>query len=298
MSFINVFVHSPSRIGIKSNRLVVENENGEEAFPLSDINSVLIEDNRSIITAYALGKLADSNAAVYFCDEKHLPSSVVLPFHSYCRPLAMLEFQLDIAKPLKKQLWQSIVKCKIEGQARALRLMGMQGYEQLEALAKTVASDDSGNVEATAAAHYFKVLLDGAGRRNTECFFNTAINYGYSIVRGLVARSLSVCGFETCLGLHHCNTLNAFNLADDLMEAFRPIVDLWVYTYVSGDELTADVKRQIFSVINAEVIVDGNKNTLSNAVQLLVESLKRSIAQKSNALSLPCFEDAVVHTYV
>ena len=297
MSFINVFVNSPSRISIKANRLCVENDNGENTFPLADVNTLLIDDARSIITAYTLSALADSRVATYICDSKHLPTSIALPLHSYCRPLAMLELQLDVAKPLKKQLWQSIVKCKIEGQARVLRLLKINGCDELEIMSRSVASDDTNNVEATAAALYFKNLLGGASRRDDSVFFNTCINYGYSIVRGLVARSLAVCGFETSLGLHHCNTLNAFNLADDLMEVFRPLVDLWVYTYVDGDELTPAIKRDIFSLINAQMLIDGKKQTLSNATQIMAESLKRSFASGSNTLLLPSFEEAVIRKY-
>lgn len=297
MSFINVFVSTSSRISIKDNRLCVTNDGGENMFPLGDIDTVMIEDMRTSVSAYALSALASSRVAVFVCDEKHLPTAICLPIHSYCRPLAMLELQLDVAKPLKKQLWQSIVKRKVEGQAKALRLMDMDGAGELEAMAKSVASDDSGNVEATAAAFYFKRLLDGASRRDDSVFFNTCINYGYSIVRGLAARSLAVCGFETSLGLHHCNTLNAFNLADDIMEVFRPLVDLWVYTYVDAGELTAEVKKDIFSLINAEVVVDGGRYTLSNAMDLLAQSLKRSFASKSNVLLLPSFEEAITHKY-
>lgn len=297
MSFINVFVSTPSRISIKDNRLCVTNDSGENAFPLSDIDTVMIEDMRSSISAYALSSLAGSRVAVFVCDEKHLPTAICLPIHSYCRPLAMLELQLEVAKPLKKQLWQSIVKCKIEGQAKALRLMEIDGADELSGMAKSVASDDSGNVEATAAAFYFKKLLAGASRRDDSVFFNTCIDYGYSIVRGLAARSLAVCGFETSLGLHHCNTLNAFNLADDIMEVFRPLVDLWVYTYVGGDQLTAEAKRSIFSIVNAEVYMDGGRYTLSNAVDMLAQSLKRSFASKSNVLILPAFEEAIPHKY-
>lgn len=298
MSFINVFVSTPSRISIKDNRLCVTNDGGENAFPLSDIDTVMIEDMRSTVSAYALSALAASRVAVFVCDEKHLPTAICLPIHSYCRPLAMLELQLDVAKPLKKQLWQSIVKRKIEGQAKALRLLNIEGFEELENMAKSVASDDALNTEATAAAFYFKRLLGGASRRDDSVFFNTCINYGYSIVRGLAARSLAVCGFETSLGLHHCNTLNAFNLADDIMEVFRPIVDVWVYTYVGGTELTADVKKSIFSLINAETVVDGGRYTLSNAMDMLAQSLKRSFASKSNVLLLPSFEEAIPHKYV
>lgn len=298
MSFINVFVSSASRISISENRLCVTNDSGENAFPLSDIDTVMIEDMRSTVSAYALSRLAANKVAVFVCDEKHLPTAICLPIHSYCRPLAMLELQLEVAKPLKKQLWQSIVRRKIEGQAKALDLMALNGSEELFAMAKNVASDDSGNVEAAAAAFYFKRLLDGASRRDESVFFNTCINYGYSIVRGLVARSLAVCGFETSLGLHHCNSLNAFNLADDLMEVFRPLVDLWVYTYVDGEQLNAEVKKSIYSLINAEVVVDGGRYTLSNAADMLAQSLKRSYASKSNVLLLPTFEEAILHKYV
>lgn len=292
-----MFISTPSRISINKNRLYVANDDGENIYPISDIDTVLIEDMRCTVSAYALSALAASKVAVFICDEKHLPTAICLPINSYCRPLTMLELQYEIPKPLKKQLWQSIVKCKVEGQARVLSLLGIDGTEELECMAKSVASADSGNVEATAAAFYFKRLLGGASRRDDSVFFNTCINYGYSIVRGLVARSLAACGFELSLGIHHCNTLNAFNLADDIMEVFRPIVDLWVYSYIDGSELTSKTKHDIYSIINAEVIVANNRYSLSNAIDLLVQSLKRSLTSKSNVLLLPSFAGAITHHY-
>ena len=297
MSFINVFISSPSSIGVKNNQLSVVNADGEHTFPLSDVDTVMIEDRRSTISAYAMSELAKTRAAVFFCDEKHLPTSVVLPIHAYCRPLAMLSLQTETSKPLKKQLWQAIVKRKIEGQARVLKYIGADGWAELEAMAKSVASDDAGNVEATAAAFYFKRLLDGQGRRNDEVFYNTGINYGYAIVRGIIARSLAASGFETSLGLHHCNTLNAFNLADDLIEPYRPYVDLWVYQNVSVATLNAATKKAIYSLVNGDVLIDGQHQTLSNAVDLTVQSLKRSLAENKACLALPAFEEAVPHAY-
>ena len=297
MSFINVFVSSPCRIGIKNSHLLVETDDGQNMYPIRDIDAVLIEDRRSTLSAYALSELTAHGVAVYVCDEKHMPTCLALPINRYCRPRSMLDMQLAISKPLKKQLWQSIVKCKIEGQARTLRMTGTEGAEELENMAKSVASDDSNNVEATAAAFYFKQLLNGQGRRNNDVFYNTGINYGYSIVRGLIARSLAVYGFETSLGLHHCNTLNAFNLADDITEPYRPFVDIWVYTYAPESELTASVKKQIFSLINGEIIIGGARYTLSDSADVFVQSLKRSFADGKNLLQLPQFEEPVLHRY-
>lgn len=297
MSFINVYVSKPSKIFVKNKQLHVENEESDNVFSAEDVNCVLIESTACTITSHVMQFLAENGVVVFFCNEKHLPSSVATSFNTHHRQLGMLEMQQGVSKPLKKQLWQSIVKCKIRGQAKVLEKLGKPESGDLYALAGEVASGDVGNVEATAANLYFKAYFDGKNHRRDETAVNACLDYGYAIVRGLIARSLAAHGFIPCVGLFHHSSLNAFNLADDLIEPFRPIVDLWVATYVDEEEMTPQVKRRLFSLVNAETKINNANYTLSYAVDLFVESLKRSLQQESNLLTLPAFEDAVIHYY-
>lgn len=297
MSFINVYVSKPSKIFVKNKQLHVENDVGDNVFSVEDINSVMIESTACTITSHAMEFLASNGVATFFCNEKHLPCAVTTPFGTHHRQLGVLDMQLNISKPLKKQLWQSIVRCKIAGQAKVLEKLGKDDFRKLASLSNEVVSGDANNVEATAANLYFKAYFDGKHHRRDDVDINDCLDYGYAIVRGLVTRSLVAHGFTPCLGLFHHSSLNGFNLSDDVIEPFRPIVDLWVATYLCEEGLTPKAKQRLYSIVNAETIMGGATYTLSYAIELFVESLKRSLQQGENLLSTPTFEEAVIHYY-
>ena len=244
MGYINLFLSTPCSIRINHGQLVVRGEE-EHGFPVEDLNSVLIETAECTITSYALSTLSDAGAVVFTCDGKHLPNGVILPLNSYYRPLKILKLQQNIPKPLQKQLWQSIVKRKIENQATCVEITSNEPVDDLYSLAKSVSSDDAKNLEAVAANLYFKKIFGKDFVRRDDSFINLALNYGYSIVRGLIARTLTVYGFEPSIGVHHASELNNFNLADDIIEPFRPIVDMIVFNFIGQEKLTPQIKKQL-----------------------------------------------------
>lgn len=297
MGYINVFLSRSSKVFIKNRQLVVQGEE-ERSFPVEDMNVLLIETGECNITAMALRSLADAGVVVFLCDEKHLPNGVLLPYKAYYRPLKILRMQLSVSKPLQKRLWQAIVKQKIYNQAMCLVFCDKKDdAEYLFTLAKDVASDDSKNYEAVAANYYFKRMFGDSFIREEECFVNAALNYGYSLVRGLIARTLAVYGFETSIGLHHRNQLNNFNLADDLIEPYRPVVDLLVNGLSRQEELTPTVKRNLFSLFNRDVDINGQKFSLSYAVELMVQSLRSSFEKETADLTLPKLMPLQAHRY-
>lgn len=296
MGYINVFLSSPCRVFVKNKQLIVQGQE-ENSFPIEDLNSLLIETGECTLTSCALRTLADAGVTTFVCDEKHLPNGVLLPYESYYRPLKVLDLQLGVSKPLQKQLWQAIIKQKIFNQATCLLLCSDESAEYLFNLSKSVNSDDSKNNEAIAANYYFKKLFGSDFVRRNECFVNFALNYGYSLIRGLIARTLVVYGFESSFGLHHSNSLNNFNLADDLIEPYRPIVDLMVYNMEGNDELTPQVKGNLFSLFNQDVDMNGNVYSLSYAVQLTVQSLKNSLEKGEVNLLLPKVLPLGIHKY-
>lgn len=277
MAYRNLFIQNPACISVKNQQLILKNED-TFSIPIEDINCILFENQHSMISCYTLAKLAQNGAAVLFCDEKHLPCSVLLPIHQHCRHLKMLNAQLNLSKPKIKNLWKQIVIAKIQNQARCLKFCHIEESSKLELLAKKVVSGDPTNIEATAAARYFKALFGTHFSRGSETIVNSALNYGYAIIRGVVARNLAVYGFEPSIGIHHHNELNPFNLADDLIEPFRPIVDLFVVMNIDEKDdldLTPSLKHSLLNLLNVNIDSNGEQHSVSYAIEREVQSLSR-----------------------
>ena len=298
MSFRNIIIESPAHISVKQNQLIIRTD-GDHSLAVEDINALLIESRQSTITSAALARLGQSGCAVYVCDEKHLPCAVLMPFAQHSRASAVLDMQISATEPLKKRLWQSIVKAKIRNQAQCLGLRtGETEASALTALIPRVHSGDTDNMEAQAARRYFPALFGRGFYRSDEDSLNAALNYGYAILRGCIARSLAVYGFIPSIGLHHRSELNRFNLADDLIEPFRPVVDLLVASDPPEEEgLTSNQKRLLFNCLNLDILSGGQRHTVSYAIERTVQSLARSLSNKKPQLLLPELLELNQHSY-
>ena len=298
MAFRCIMIESPAQLSLRDEQLVIRTDR-EHAVPLEDISALLLENRRSTITTAALARLGQCGCAVFLCDEKHIPRAVTTPFQQHSRALTVLRTQLDATEPLKKRLWQNVVKAKIGNQALCLRLSGKEEEAQaLFSLAARVHSGDSENAEASAAQLYFPALFGGGFTRGEENGRNAALNYGYAILRGCTARTLAVYGFLPSLGIHHRSTLNAFNLADDLMEPFRPLVDLLVASLPDPEaELTPERKRTLFNCLNLEITSGGQRHSVSYAIDREVQSLRRAFEEKQPELTLPVLSALKQHGY-
>lgn len=226
MSYRCLMIVNPARIRCKNEQLLIETEE-VHSVPIEDISAIVLESRQSTITTAALAALAQNGVVTFWCDETHLPCGISLPFAQHSRQLGVLRWQMELTLPTKKRMWQQIVTAKIKNQAECLALCGKtQEAAFLFGRAKAVTSGDKDNLEASAAAYYFPALFGAGYTRRNEDTRNAALNYAYAILRGYMARCLAVYGFLPCLGLHHDSELNQFNLADDLMEPFRPVADL------------------------------------------------------------------------
>ena len=299
MAFRNIIIENPAQLSLKNKQLIIKTDS-EHSLAVEDISALLIESRASTITAAALSYLGQSGCAVFICDEKHMPCAVLEPFAQHSRALGVLKTQLEATEPLKKRLWQSIVIAKITNQAKCLSLCGKdEDAAVLMRMSENVRSGDPDNVEALAAQRYFPALFDDGFSRGSDCAINSALNYGYAIIRGSVARHLAAYGFVPALGLHHKSTLNSFNLADDIMEPFRPVVDLLVYSLITEDdcELTPRLKRLLFNSLNLDILSGGQHHSVSYAVERLVQSLSRSFFDGKAALCLPELIEMRQHRY-
>ena len=288
MGYRNIFIENNCKLSIKNSNLVIK-QIDETLIPIEDINMIMIDNKMCNLTSYLLDSLTRNNVLVYICDEKHLPTSILLNINSYCRQLKRIKEQMNISKPLQKRMWQNIIIQKVLNQATCLKLLNIPGYIQLENLAMSVQSGDLTNVEATAASVYFRLLYGDYFTRRSDGIINAALNYGYAIIRGMIARSLVAYGFETSIGIFHHSELNNFNLADDIIECFRPLVDLYVTTIVdlNSEELTSEIKREIFNVTNQLVVIDNRKYNIQNAIDYVVMSLSKSYKNNECCLTLP-----------
>lgn len=297
MSFINIFIENTCSVFVKESKLILKNDEKVAEYPIEDINCLLIDCLYNNLTTYSLNSLVESGATIIICNEKHLPSTVVLPFSKYYKRLNVIKQQIEISKPRIKRLWQTIIKQKINNQADCLRFNNKIGYDKMMKYAENVSSGDLNNMEATASVLYFKSLFGDEFTREKDCIINSCLNYAYAIVRALICRHLSARGFESSLGIFHKNQLNNFNLADDVIEPFRPIIDNFVINTIKDEkELTPKLKRELFSVINLNVNIDKQVHSLSNGVEKMVESLL-SYYNGNESIVMPSIYNLSKHEY-
>ena len=287
MSWRNVIISNPARLSLKQNSLVIKQEE-EISVPLEDISVIVVETQQALITSRLLDELARKSIPLFTCDPGHLPSGLFLSFQQHSRNLKVIKGQLEQSMPFKKNCWRLIVCQKIKNQAVCLDLLGKGGGHELRAIASEVKSGDSDNREGMAARVYFNSYMPSTTRQEDNTV-NAALNYGYSIMRGAVARSLAAFGFLPAVGIHHRSEVNAFNLADDFMEVLRPVVDLWVAQNIEeGKEFTLKERAGLVSLLNSDVIIEYEKQNAFRAIDLMISSF--STAVSSNApekLKLP-----------
>lgn len=298
MQFRNIMISSAKDIIIKNNQLVIDKEE-QVSFPLEDINAIIIENGYAKLSAYALRQIADSGIVLYICDETHTPSAVMLPIVKHSRHFRMLKNQIESSKPNNKQLWQSIVVRKIQNQAKCLEILHIDGYNELRAMSREVRSGDTTHVEAKAAAFYFVRLCGSDFTRGDESVINAMLNYGYAIIRGMIARTIVAYGFEPSIGIWHQSELNSFNLADDFIEPFRPFVDLYVVALMDIDkeEIEPMDKRMLVHMLDYDMLLNKEHRVIKNCIDLLVASYSSALQNRDTKLLLPELEDLRVHRY-
>jgi len=292
MAWRVIGITNPAQLSVKDNQLIIKQDE-IVTVPIEDIDSLIVDSYGITATANLITELSSSGTTVVICDEKHLPSSVILPYSQHSRQAKVSRQQLAMSQPLKKQLWQRIIVQKITNQATILDTFQYDSSALYE-LAANVKSGDSTNRESQAARLYFSYLLDDATRRK-PIWHNAALNYGYAMVRSHIARHIAARGLVASQGVFHRSELNGFNLADDIIEPYRPVVDEYILSHVApfhvGDpdaSLPKDDRQKIVDIMNYNVIVDGKKFTTKHAVERTVESFVQAIeAGKADALSLP-----------
>lgn len=292
-----------SYLKFKNQQLIIERETAEKgreaiSIPIEDLSAIILDTPQATVTQYVLKELLKANVALVCSDEQHMPIGMWLPLDGHSLQGERFTRQAEMPLPLKKRLWQQIIKAKVNAQAKVLNdIIGTdRGIYQL---IKKVRSGDPDNIEALAARRYWSKLFKDLEKRDQKDFKrereaedqNRFLNYGYAILRGLVARNLVATGLHPCLGIHHSNKYNAYALADDVMEPYRPYVDLLVWQIVQESgaekEMDREIRRELLRVVQFAVIIDGEEYTMQGAIQKTCQSLSAAIVNKQGMLSLP-----------
>lgn len=297
MGYRVLFLTNPIKLSVKNEQLVIDN--GEiTKVPLEDIECIALDCLQVNVTSYLLMKFSEYAITFYVTDKSHHPCGVFLPVSRHCRHMAVLNQQIEMSLPVKKQLWKQIIQQKIENQAVVLKLCSIDDWQSIDALKKSVKSGDSSNIEAVAASKYFKMLFGKGFARAQDNGINSCLNYGYAVIRSTIEKYLIVYGYEPSIGLFHKSTLNNFNLADDIIEAYRPLIDLFVKRNAEEDEeLTTLKKAQLVNLLNTDVLIDNKLFACAKAIELTVQSLTGFLSGNRNSLLLPHIIDLERHEY-
>lgn len=266
----------------------------EVTIPIEDMGMVVIDHPRITITQCLLSALLKNSTAVLSCDDTHMPMGMHLPFYGHTLHNERFRDQLESSKPLRKQLWQQTVIAKIDNQAEVLRRNYNIETGNMQAWSADVRSGDPHNYEAIAAEFYWKNILpeyDDFIRSRERSFPNNLFNYGYAILRGIIARALVMSGLLPVMGIHHHNKYNAYCLADDIMEPYRPVVDNYILDIISRhgriEQLDARIKTELLSIPTLYVMIDGKKNPVMTAAGITTASLARCFSGEIRKISYP-----------
>lgn len=283
---------SPVSLSLKDKQIVITFKDNKDTVtrPIEDVGFVVIENPMVSITVPLLNELADNNVAVIFCDKKMMPKTMLMTLDGNTTQQESYKYQLNASLPMKKNVWKQLVECKIKNQSLLLNKVG-KGGGVLKPYYLNVKSGDSDNREGAAAREYWRLLFDDGFKREREGLPpNGMLNYGYTILRAAVTRALIGSGLYPAFGVFHRNRYNAFPLADDIMEPYRPFVDEIVYhLYYDGaiNELDSQTKRRLLRVLFSDVKMGKVTRPLENALSLTTASLLKMYKGESDKLSLP-----------
>ncbi|MFZ1322634.1 MAG: type II CRISPR-associated endonuclease Cas1 [Ignavibacteria bacterium] len=272
-----------------------------ESIPVEDIGIVILDHYGVSTSQYLISKLLENNVAVIFCNDKHHPTGLLLNLDGNSVQSEKFKAQINSSVPLRKNLWQQTVSSKISNQSNLLKSFGVE-VSNMESWAGKVNSGDTKNLEARASVYYWKNLfpqeMDFYRDRYGEPP-NNLLNYGYAILRAVVARGLVASGLLPTLGIHHRNKYNAYCLADDIMEPYRPYVDKIVCSLVNKNldlyELTIEIKRELLQLPASEIIINGERSPLMVGLQKTTASLAKCFEGKSKKITYPEFKVGLIN---
>ena len=283
---------NPARLSLKLAQMVVELQDVTRTLPIEDIGVVILDHKQITITHALIDALLANNVAIVTSNDKHLPVGLMLPLDGNTLQSERFRAQIDASEPLKKQMWQQTIVAKILGQAHVLGTQLIKHNNMLK-WAKDVRSGDPENMEARAAAFYWRNMFekDAFIRDPQGLPPNNLLNYGYSIVRAMMARALVGAGLLPTLGIHHHSRYDAYCLADDIMEPYRPFVDMKVLEMWKKGNITNDIsseqKRELLGVTTMDVSISGHRSPMMLAIQTTAQSVQKCFSGEARKIIYP-----------
>lgn len=286
----SILIENKASISTKDNQLCIKSEIRESKIPIEDIGFIVLDHPEIYLSIPAMNQLVENNSAVIICSNNHLPNGMFLNLNSHHIQQEIFKNQINASVPLKKQLWQQTVVEKITNQG--ILLEKVTGEKNTFAfLASKVLSGDSSNMEGVAANLYWKSFFEQKFKRERYgAYPNNFLNYGYALLRAATARSLSGSGLLNTLGIHHKSKYNAFALADDIMEPFRPLVDEKVYEITqknTSEILTTEIKSELIQILTRTVYFDDEKSPLMVGLQRTSASLQQCFTGERKKIKYP-----------
>lgn len=292
-----LFFGNPAYLSTKNEQIVIsypDKEQETKTVAIEDIGVIVLENQQITITNGLLEKLTNNNVALINCDQYHLPIGLLMPLNGHTEQTERFKNQINASVPLKKNLWQQTISAKIGNQAGLLKEKGIP-CRKMELWAKEVTSGDALNHESRAAVFYWQNLIpiENFTRGQKGMPPNNLLNYGYAILRAITARAIVSSGMLPTLGIFHRNKYNAYCLADDIMEPYRPYVDLIVChimeTEDSYNELTIEIKKQLLNIATIDVFIDGKNSPLMVAMSRTTHSLHECFEGTARKILFPTF---------
>jgi CRISPR-associated protein Cas1 len=289
----SILIENKTSITAKNLQLIIKSEIRESTIPIEDIGFLVLDHQEIYISLPAMNLMVENNTSVIICGKNHLPNGMFLNLNSHHIQQEVFKNQIDASIPLKKQLWQQTIIEKITNQGILLTKI-TENKNTFEFLASKVLSGDTTNMEGVAAQQYWKTFFDtydiNFKRERFGDYPNNFLNYGYAILRAATARALSGSGLLNTLGIHHKSKYNAFALADDIMEPFRPLVDEKVFEIMQNydeQELNTKIKSELLQVLTRTVYFKDEKSPLMVALQKTASSLQQCFMGKRKKIKYP-----------
>ena len=283
MGWRTIVVNTHSKLSYKNNHLIFKNATNTELIHLSEIDILLLETTDIVVSTMLIQRLVDENVLVIFCDQKRIPIAQLVPYYARHDSSLQLSKQIAWTEEIKGLIWTQIIGQKIRNQAYFLGQSGF--YEKSQSLLKLeqeLAVFDPSNREGHAARIYFNRLFGNDFSREQDNDINAALDYGYSLLLSMFAREIALCGCLTQLGLKHANQFNHFNLASDLMEPFRPLVDILVYE--NREKSFLRIKPYLFELFTNTYLYDKKEMYLSNIVRDYTKKIIKSLNTENHEI--------------
>lgn len=287
-----IYIGNPSYLKLKDKQLKIEDPTTKEvrgSIPVEDLGFLVLDHYQITISHQLIVMLQQNNVAIISCDESHLPLGLMLPMNGHVEHSERLKHQINCSEPLRKQLWKQTVEAKIYQQKEVLR-KGELPFEPMLTYMNDVKSGDSTNMEGIAAQHYWKYLFDDFTRERKGDAPNNFLNFGYAILRSMVARALVSSGLNPTIGIFHKNKYNAYCLADDIMEPYRPYVDLLVVDWLQQIDnyiLDKSAKAHLLQLATYDVTINGLQRPLVTALSITTSSLCKCFMGESRVIHYP-----------